>query len=192
MLAAISIDSSAIFLAGMSVWRASAFAAAIAYAPPDPIAMMPSSGSMRSPLPESRYVVSRVHDDQHGLEPPEHAVGAPVFRQLHGRSLEVAAILFELGLEAGKERERIGRRAGKPGQDAIVVKPAGLPGVLLDDRVAKRDLTVAGHHRLVTMTDGQDRGGVEHRLVPSLSEAQGSGLKAQAGLGEWSEGFPRA
>jgi hypothetical protein len=52
--AAIPMASAAIWWASSGVWRASAFAAAMAYAPPDPIAMMPSSGSIRSPLPDSR------------------------------------------------------------------------------------------------------------------------------------------
>ena len=38
------------------LWRASARAAAIANGPPDPTATMPSSGSIRSPVPESRKV----------------------------------------------------------------------------------------------------------------------------------------
>ena len=69
-----------------------------------------------------------VHDDQHRFEPAEHAIGAPVLRELDGGALEVAAILFELGLEAREERERIGGRAGKPGEDPVVVEPANLPG----------------------------------------------------------------
>ena len=190
MLAAMSIASSAIRCAGRSVWRASAFAAAIAYAPPDPIATMPSSGSMRSPVPESRYVRLRVHDDEHRLEAAQEAVGSPVLRQLDGRALEIAAILFELGLEAGEQGERVGRRAGKPGQDPVVVEPPDLARVLLDDRIAERDLTVAGHDRLVAMTDGQDRGGVEHsgdsESIRRWGRLSALGLKALGKTSEYS------
>ena len=146
-----------------SVCRASALAAASAYAPPDPIAMIPSSGSIRSPVPESRIRRLGVHDDQHRLEPPQHAIGAPVLGELDGRALEVAAVLFELGLEAGEQRERVGGRAGEAGEDPVVVQPPDLPGGLLDDRVAEGDLAVAGHDRLVAVPDGQHRRGVEHQ-----------------------------
>ena len=76
-------------------------------------------------------------------------------RELHGRALEVAAILLELGLEAREQRERIGRRAGKPGENAVVVEPPDLPGALFDDGVAEGHLTVAGHHRLVAVANRQ-------------------------------------
>ena len=108
-----------------------------------------------------------VHDDQHRLEPAQQPIGPPVLRELDGRSLEVAAILFELGLEARKQRERIGRRAGKAGQNPVVVELADLPGGLLHDRVAERDLAVAGHDRLAAMPHGQHRRRVEH-LIESI------------------------
>ena len=53
---AIAIAFSAIARASSSVLPASALAAASAYGPPDPIATMPSSGSIRSPVPDSRNV----------------------------------------------------------------------------------------------------------------------------------------
>ena len=56
MSAAIFIASSAIWRASSGLCRASARAAAIANGPPDPTATIPSSGSIRSPVPESRNV----------------------------------------------------------------------------------------------------------------------------------------
>ena len=105
---------------------ASALAAASAYGPPDPIATIPSSGSIRSPLPESRIRRLAVQDDEHRFEAPQDAIGAPVLGELDGRAFEIAAILLELGLEPGEERERVGGRAGEPGQDAVVVEPPDL------------------------------------------------------------------
>ena len=90
--------------------------------------MIPSSGSIRSPLPDSRYVDLRVHDDEHGFEAAQHAVGAPVLRELDGRALEVAAVLLQLGLEAREQREGVGGRAGEAGEDAVVVEPPDLAG----------------------------------------------------------------
>ncbi len=123
---AIAIAFSAIARASSSVLAASAFAAASAYGPPDPIATIPSSGSMRSPLPDSRNVDGLVEDDQHRLEAAQNAIGAPVLRELDGGALEIAAILLELRLEAREQRERIGRRAGEARQDAVVVEAADL------------------------------------------------------------------
>ena len=111
--------------------------------------MIPSSGSIRSPLPESKKVALRVHHDQHRFEPAQEAIRAPVLRELDRRAFEIPARLFQLGLEAREQRERIGRRAGKAGEDPIVVEPADFPGGLFHDRVAKGDLAVAGHDRLV-------------------------------------------
>src|SRR3989442_8110906 len=52
--------------------------------------------------------VLTVGDGQQGLEPAQHPVGAPVLGQLHRRPGQVAAMLFELRLEAREERERVG------------------------------------------------------------------------------------
>ena len=153
---------SAIVRASRSVLRASALAAASAYGPPDPIATMPSSGSMRSPLPDSRNVGVLVEHDEHRLEPAQDAVAAPVLGELDRRALEIAAILLELGLEAREEREGIGGRAGKAGQDAIVVEPPDLPRALLDDRLAEGHLAIARQHRAVAVADRKNRRAVNH------------------------------
>ena len=77
--------------------------------------MIPSSGSMRSPLPESRYVDLRVHHHQHRFETPQDAVGAPVLDQLDHRPLEVAAVLFEL---ASKRENSANESAAEPAKPA--------------------------------------------------------------------------
>ena len=66
------------------------------------------------------------------------------------------------GLESREQRERVGGRAGKAGQDPVVIEPPDLPGVLLDDRVAEGDLAVAGHHGLPVVPDREDGSGVKH------------------------------
>ena len=115
----------------------SALAAACAKAPPDPMPMMPSSGSIRSPVPDSRNVDLRSTMTQHRFEAAQRAIGAPVLGELDGGAIEIAAILLELGLEPGEQRKRIGRRAGKAGEDAVVVEPPDLPRAVLDDRVRR-------------------------------------------------------
>ena len=131
----------------------------------------------------------RVHDDQHRFEPPEHPIGAPVLRELDRGSLEVTAILFELGFEARKERKRIGGRSGKPRENPVVVEAANLPRALFDDGVAEGDLPVAGHYGMIAVAHGQHCCRVKHHqegrnddLLRSLSNPPSSGGRDPDGL----------
>ena len=126
--------------------------------------MMPSSGSIKSPVPDSRNIDSPVEHDQHRFESAQRAIRAPVLRQFNGGSLEVAAILLELGFEAREQRERIGRGPGEAGQDIVVVQPPDLAGALLDDGVAQRHLTITGKHGAVVPPNSEDGGGMEGRF----------------------------
>ena len=108
-----------------------------------------------------------VEHDQHRFETPQRAIGAPVLGQLDGRALEVAAILLELGFEAREQRKRIGRRAGKAGEDVVVIEAPDLAGALLDDGIAERHLTVAGQHGAIVPAHREDGGRMEGRLHPS-------------------------
>ena len=94
-------------------------------------------------------VSSAVRDDEHGLEPAQNAVGAPVLCQLHRRAHQVALMLFELAFEALEQRKGVGRAAGESGQDLVVVEPAHLARAGLDDDGAQRDLAVAAERDLV-------------------------------------------
>ena len=64
---------------------------------------------------------SRVGHGEQSLQPPEHPVHPPVLGQLDRRARQIAAMLLELGLELGEERERVGRRAREAREHAIVV-----------------------------------------------------------------------
>ncbi len=162
MPAATVIAVSAIARASSDVCLASARAAARAYPPPDPMPTIPSSGSIRSPLPDSRNVDRGSSDDEHRLETAEDAVGSPILRQLHGRSLDVAAVLFQFRLEPGEERKGIGRGTGKAGQHLVVVQAPDLPRRLLDDRVAEGHLAVAGQDRPAVVSNRENRCAVVH------------------------------
>src|SRR5215207_7458540 len=83
-----------------------------------------------------------VGDDHHCFETPEQPVRSPVARQLHGRPLEIAAVLFELRFKAREQRKRIGGRPGEAGEDALVVEATDLAGAVFHDGVAERDLAV--------------------------------------------------
>ena len=104
--------------------------------------------------------------------PAQDSIAAPVFRELHRRPLEVAAVLLKLGFEAGKKREGVGRRAGESCEDAFVVESPDLAGALFDDRLAERDLAVAGQHSVVAVANRKNRGALKHRLKRSLSVAK--------------------
>ena len=109
--------------------------------------MMPCSGSSTSPLPVMISDGFAVGHREHGLQPAQHAVGAPVLGQLDRRAHQVALVLLELGLEALEEREGVRGGAGEAGQHLVVVELAHLARRALDDDVAQGDLAVAadGH-----------------------------------------------
>src|SRR6202040_1832434 len=69
-----------------------------------------------------------VRDDQERLELAQHLVGPPVLRELDRGALQVPAILVELRLETGKERERIGRGARESREHVAAREPADLGG----------------------------------------------------------------
>jgi hypothetical protein len=50
---------------------------------------------------------------QHGFQPAQHAVGAPVLGQFDSAAQQIALMLFQLGFEALEQREGIRRAAGK-------------------------------------------------------------------------------
>ena len=89
-----------------------------------------------------------VGDRQHGLQPAQHAVGAPVLGQLDGRAHQVALVLLQLRLEALEQREGVGGGAGEARQHLVVVELAHLARRALDDDVAQRHLAVAADRHL--------------------------------------------
>jgi hypothetical protein len=91
------------------------------------------------------------------LQAAQHAVGAPVFRQLDRRAHQVALVLFELGLEALEQRERIGGGAGKAREHLVAVQLAHLARRRLDDDRAERDLPVTAQCDDVAAPHAQDR-----------------------------------
>jgi hypothetical protein len=95
---------------------------------------------------------------QHGLEPAQHAVGAPVLGQLDRAAQQVALVLVELGLEALEEGEGVGGAAGEAGEDLSVVERAHLARGGLDDDVAEGDLAVAAERDTIAAPHRQDGG----------------------------------
>ena len=89
-------------------------------------------------------------------------------------------ILFELRLETREQRERVGRRPGETRQDAVVVEAPDLARALLDHGLSEGDLAVAGKHRVVAVTDGEDRGAVKHRFSDCIGRGIGVSRKRDA------------
>src|SRR5690606_17702264 len=71
-------------------------------------------------------------------------------------ALEIAAMLLELCLEAAEQRKAVGGRAGKAREHTILVEPAHLARLVLDDGLTERHLAVAGHHDAIAMADGKN------------------------------------
>src|SRR5262249_17831903 len=84
--------------------------------------------------------------------------------KLDGGTLEIAAELFELRLEARKQRKGVGRRSRKARKDPVVVEAADFPGALFDDRLSEGDLPVTGEHGMLAVPHGKDRRAVNHRF----------------------------
>src|SRR5688572_25148018 len=102
-----------------------------------------------------------IRHHEEGLQPAQHAVGAPFLGQLDGGALEAAAILLDLGLELREQRHGVGGRAREPGQDLAVVEAADLARGVLHDRAPERHLAVAGDGGVAALADGEDRGAVD-------------------------------
>jgi hypothetical protein len=62
--------------------------------------------------------------------------------------------LLQLSFELFKKRERVGGRAGKSRNHAVVIKLAHFLGRMFEHRLSKRHLTVPGDHDFSAMTDG--------------------------------------
>ena len=126
ILPAIAMAFSAISRAPSFVFSISAVAAAMANGPPEPIAAMSFVGLDHVAIAADDVGVVGVGHQQQRFQVAQHAVGAPVLRQLHHGARQIAVELFELGFEAREQREGVGGGAGEPGQNLVVVEPAEL------------------------------------------------------------------
>jgi hypothetical protein len=86
-----------------------------------------------------------IGNSQHGLEPPQCAVAAPVLGEFDRRAQQIALMLVELRFEAFEEGERVGRATGKAGEDLPLMNAPNLARAGLDHDVAERHLPVAAH-----------------------------------------------
>ena len=92
-------------------------------------------------------------------------VRAPFLGEFHGGPVQVALELLELCLQPRKESERIGRRAGKAYEDAVIIHAPYLARAFLDNRVSQRHLPVAGNNRLIASFDQQDCSPMKYSVV---------------------------
>src|SRR6476659_11254882 len=97
-----------------------------------------------------------VGDDQERLELAQHLVGPPVLRELDRGALQVPAVLVHLRLEAGEERERVGRGSREARDDVATREPADLRRGLLHDGRPERDLAVGRHRDVAVVAHAND------------------------------------
>ena len=98
----------------------------------------------------------RIAHHQHRLQPSQHAVGTPVFRQLDGRTQQMALMFGELRFEALEQGERIGGAAGKASEYFVLIEPAHLARTRFEHNVAKSNLTVAAKRHAITAQLAQE------------------------------------
>ena len=120
-----------------------------------------------------------IADHEHGLEAAEHAVAAPVARQLHRGTPHVAGKGFELGFEPLGEGQRVGRAAGEAHQRLAVRHPAHLLGSLLHDGVPDGDLSVGGHGEGAVAQHRQHRRGANRRRLAHPASPRRFGSRAR-------------
>ena len=104
------------------------------------------------PVAAQHEAMIDVGHNQHGFEPTEHAIAAPLLRQFHRRFRQVARKAIELFLELLEEGDRIGHGAGEAGDHAAALEGADLHRLRLRNGVAHRHLPVAanGHASVAT------------------------------------------
>ncbi len=89
-----------------------------------------------------------VGDQQHGLEPAQIAVGAPVLGEFDAGAQQLRRILLQLGLQPLEQGEGVGGGAGEARDHRALGEAAHLAGIALHDGLAERDLAVAADHDL--------------------------------------------
>ncbi len=139
---------------------ASARAAESAYAPPEPIATIPSSGSITSPLPESMNVPLLSRHDQQRLQVAQRAILAPFLGQLHGGLLQVPGKFLQLPLEPLEQRNGVGRGSGKNRQLLVVIQAPRFSRGMLHHVIAHSHLTIGNQHHFVVFAHAQHRSSV--------------------------------
>ncbi|SOY39927.1 hypothetical protein CBM2589_B10208 [Cupriavidus taiwanensis] len=97
-----------------------------------------------------------VGGDQHGLQPAQRAVRAPVLGEVDRGAGQVALVFLQLGLEAVQQREGVGGAAGKADQHLAVVDTAHLARGALHHDIAERDLTITAQRDLIAAADADD------------------------------------
>ena len=143
-----------------------------------------ASGSSTSPTPVTVKIARLVGDDQHGLQPAQIAVGAPVLGQVDAGAGQLLGILLQLGLQPLDQGEGVGGGAGEAGQHLAAGQAAHLAGVALDDGLAHGDLAVAGDDGRAALAHGQDGGPMpvwerraSGRMAAHVAAAQGAGSR---------------
>src|ERR1700730_2012487 len=98
----------------------------------------------------------------------ERAVLAPFFGQLDRRLLQVAGMFLEFAFEPFEQSNCVGGRAGKTGNDLIVVEPARFAGGMFHDVIAHGYLAIGDEYDFVVLTHAQNRSSVHQGVSPGM------------------------
>src|SRR5512140_2409741 len=140
--------------------------------------------------PRQEHQVLPVRHHHQRLEPPQHAVRAPILRQFHGGPPQVPPELRQLRLELLEQGERVGGAPGESRDHVPVMEAPDLLRGLLEDDVPHRHLAVPGDGNPSPASDGDDRRSpdLRHFSLPSRRELPGrpaSGCASSYILTRW-------
>src|SRR5580700_6533725 len=119
---------------------------------------------------------------------PKRAILAPLLGQLHRALLQISGMFLELAFKSFEERNRVGGRAGKTGDNLVVVKPPRLPRGVLHHMIAHGHLAISDKHGLIVLAHAQNRSAmhlgaslaVMHRTIIQRCPALGTQPRSQS------------
>ncbi len=99
----------------------------------------------------------QIRHQQQGVEVAQNPVGPPLLGEFHGAARQLAVVLFEFRLEAGKQAEGVGSRSGKACDDLVLEKPSQFVGGALQHLAAPGSPGRRLPSRLAVPSNNQDR-----------------------------------
>ena len=149
--------SSAMSSAPRSLWRTRARAAERASAAADGGDAVVGFDHVAGPGEHERMIP--VGYKEHSLQLAEELVAPPVLGEFHGGADQVAAGLFEVGVEAFEQGKGVRRGPGESGDDLIFIHPPDfLGGVFHNDALPHGHLPVADEGDVAFVAHGEDGG----------------------------------
>ena len=121
---------------------------------------MPSSGSITSPLPDTRNVDFVSATISRCFQVPQRAVLAPFLREFDRCLRQIPLMFLELSFKALEKGKRVRGRSGKARQNLVAEQPARLSRRVFHHVFAHGDLSIGGDHNFIVAAHAQNRGAV--------------------------------